>query len=69
MPAFDDYTTARAHAEREAAKGRCMGIERSQMPGSPRVEWVVRGLPSPEKRFGVDARCEAVEPLTGPRSR
>lgn len=58
MEAFDDYKMARMFAEARAKNWRVpQGIEYFDFD----KKWVVRSLPRKDKRFGCDARAEAVE--------
>ena len=61
MHTFDDYDAAVIDAgERSLATGLPYGVEKNKEYG--RIVYYVRGLPRADKRFGVDLRCEAIEP-------
>lgn len=58
---FNDYESAWVEAYERAKTWRVpQGIERSR-DLSGRDYYVVKSLPKPGNRYGVDARCEAVE--------
>lgn len=61
MQTFSTWPDARTFAvERANTWNTPQGIEKRKEFG--RTIYVVRSIPRADKRFGVDLRCEAVEP-------
>jgi len=62
--AFQSYEEAHKHAQEQAnVYNRDMGLELIKGPLNPKGVYVVRFIPSAEKRFGCDYTCEVVEPM------
>ena len=67
MKTFTSYGQAYDYAGAEAAKGQAYGIEKCCGPLQPKGGYNVFMIPNlPERRFGRDYTCQAVEAVWDP---